>query len=341
MSDTQVTDAESSGEGDDEPVTVQHGTGMPGDRPRRRLRRFVAAGASRLLVVVSLVALVAGGGWLVTRAATPPESTTTSTIPGLDVKAAQVAPGSKAPEDPDPAGGRSPEGDGRGGDSDDAGDGTGDDAADDAADDAGNDSAGADDKSSSGQTLKEWAAQAEPVVGVPERALYAYGNAAGAMHAEQPDCGISWATLAAIGRIESDHGRYGGATLRDDGYPSDPIIGVSLDGSSGVDAIPDTDDGVFDGDRKHDRAVGPMQFIPSTWKKYASDGNGDGSGSPHQIDDAALAAARYLCAGGRDMASAKGWWQGIQSYNNSIAYAKKVFGTSEEYAERAQALTAQ
>lgn len=333
MSDTQATEADSADAADDDAVAGRCAAGTPtGMSAGRRVRGVLAAAATRLLVVVSLTGLVAGGGWLVTRAATPPDSATTSTIPGLDIKAAQVAPGSEAPEEPDPAGGRSPEGSGQAADSDDATSGDDDTDGAEGADDAGDDS-------SPRQTLKQWAAQAEPVVGVPERALYAYGNAAVVMDAEQPDCGVSWATLAAIGRIESNHGRYGGSMLQQDGYPSDPIIGVPLDGSAGVDAIPDTDDGAFDGDRKHDRAVGPMQFIPSTWKRYASDANGDGSGSPHQIDDAALAAARYLCVDGRDMSSAKGWWQGIQSYNNSVSYAKKVFGTSEDYAERARKVT--
>ena len=125
-----------------------------------------------------------------------------------------------------------------------------------------------------------------------------------------------------------------------DGRPSKPIVGVPLDGSGGVQAIGDTDGGRIDGDPAVDRAVGPMQFIPSTWRKWASDGNGDGLGDPQQIDDAALAAARYLCAGGRDMASASGWWAGILSYNNSTEYAQKVFGLADGYAKGAQAAQA-
>ncbi|MDI5980992.1 lytic transglycosylase domain-containing protein, partial [Amycolatopsis magusensis] len=142
-----------------------------------------------------------------------------------------------------------------------------------------------------------------------------------------------------IGRIESNHGQYGGAALGADGLPSKPIIGVPLDGSPGVKAIGDTDGGRFDGDSTHDRAVGPMQFIPSTWAKYNSDGNGDGVGDPQQIDDAALAAARYLCAGSRDMSAAQGWWAGIMSYNNSIEYAQKVFGLADGFAKSARTLT--
>ena len=79
-----------------------------------------------------------------------------------------------------------------------------------------------------------------------------------------------------------------------------------------------------------------MQFIPSMWSRWASDGNGDGAGDPQQIDDAALAAGRHLCANGRNMASAAGWWAGILSYNNSTEYAQKVFGLADGYAKAAQ-----
>lgn len=297
---------------------------MSASRPRRALS-LVAGAASRLLVVASLAGLAAGGGWLVTRAATPPSSATTSTIPGLDVKAAQVAPGSEAPVQAEPAGGRAPAGAAEPSESADTGEAR---------------QSQAQQQGSAADMLRAWAERAEPVVGVPSRALLAYGRAELAMRAAQPDCRLSWATLAAIGRIESDHGRYGGAVLGADGYPSEPIIGVPLDGSPGVARISDTDNGVYDGDPVHDRAVGPMQFIPSTWMRWASDGNGDGVGSPQQIDDAALAAARYLCTGARDMGTAEGWWQGVLSYNHSVEYAKKVFAVAETYANRASGLTA-
>jgi membrane-bound lytic murein transglycosylase B len=174
------------------------------------------------------------------------------------------------------------------------------------------------------------------MVDIPARALVAYGNAELVLRSVKPKCRLSWATLAGIGRIESHHGQYGGAVLGADGRPSKPIIGVPLGGSPGVKAIGDTDGGRLDGDPSTDRAVGPMQFIPSTWAKYASDGNEDGVADPRQIDDAAFAAARYLCANGRDMASASGWWSGILSYNNSIQYAQKVFGLADGYAKAAR-----
>jgi len=185
-------------------------------------------------------------------------------------------------------------------------------------------------RSTAGNLLAVWADRVAAVTGIPARALIAYGNAELELRATQPSCKISWATLAGIGRIESNHGQYGGAVLQADGYPSKPIIGVPLDGSPGVKAIPDTDGGRYDGDPNYDRAVGPMQFIPGTWEKWG------GGYNPQQIDAAVLAAARYLCAGGRDMAGAQGWWSGVLSYNNSVSYAQKVFGLADSYAKAAQ-----
>ena len=50
-----------------------------------------------------------------------------------------------------------------------------------------------------------------------------------------------------------------------------------------------------------------MQFIPSTWQLVGRDGNGngDGDGGPFNIDDAALSAATYLGAHGRDLSTAQ------------------------------------
>lgn len=183
--------------------------------------------------------------------------------------------------------------------------------------------------------LRTWATRVAGRVDVPARALMAYGNAELVLRTTQPGCHLSWATLAGLGRVESNHGRFAGAVLREDGRPSKPIIGVPLDGSAGVKAIGDTDHGQFDGDPKVDRAVGPMQFIPSTWRRWTSDANLDGVGDPQQIDDAALAAGRYLCAGGRDLATPKDWWAAVFSYNNSVPYGQKVFGLADNYARAA------
>lgn len=184
-------------------------------------------------------------------------------------------------------------------------------------------------------TLTEWADLVAAGTGIPEPAVWAYGNAELVLRAVQPGCHLSWATLAGIGRIESDHGRYGGAVLLPNGEESKPVIGVPLDGSDGVRAIPAGDGGALDGDPVYAHAVGPMQFLPSTWYAYASDAVGDGHPDPENINDAALAAGRYLCAAGRDLGAPAGWWSAVLSYNNSVQYAQKVFGAADGYARAA------
>ncbi|MCW5954772.1 MAG: lytic murein transglycosylase [Propionibacteriaceae bacterium] len=176
----------------------------------------------------------------------------------------------------------------------------------------------------------EWARRTASATGIPVRALLAYASANLTVAAEQPGCGIGWNTLAAIGAIESAHGSHGGAVLGEAGYPDPAIRGVALNGD-GVAAIRDTDDGAWDGDTRWDRAVGPMQFIPSTWARWGADGNGDGAADPNQIDDAALAAARYLCASGA-MTSTAGWRAAVFSYNHSDSYVDDVAVTANRYA---------
>jgi hypothetical protein len=159
---------------------------------------------------------------------------------------------------------------------------------------------------------------------LPQAALTAYRHAAAALAASDPSCQIPWTLLAGIGRVESDHGRYGGSVLGSDGVARPAIIGVALNGRGPVAAIHDTDNGRLDGDKVWDRAVGPMQFIPSTWAWAGRDGDGDGKADPGDIDDTALAAAAYLCAGSGsllDDASAKA---AIFRYNPSDYYVALV-----------------
>ena len=172
-----------------------------------------------------------------------------------------------------------------------------------------------------------WAARAAAATGIPDRAFLAYASADLTIEEEQPACGLGWNTLAAIGTVESDNGTYGGVTLLANGYTSKPIIGVPLDGGTfgggTVAAIPAADHGRLAGDARWEHAVGPMQFLPSTWAKWGADGNADGVVSPNQIDDAALAAARYLCASGT-MTNTAGWRAAVFSYNQSTAYVDEV-----------------
>jgi membrane-bound lytic murein transglycosylase B len=152
--------------------------------------------------------------------------------------------------------------------------------------------------------------------------LTAYQQAAAATAKAAPNCKLPWQLLAAIGKIESSHAN--GGQVSTNGTALTPILGPRLDGSNGTKAIPDTDQGTLDFDRDYDRAVGPMQFIPSTWKSYAMDGNKDGKADPENVFDASLTAARYLCAGGRDLSTPKGLDDAIFSYNQSPDYVASV-----------------
>lgn len=96
-------------------------------------------------------------------------------------------------------------------------------------------------------------------------------------------------------------------------------------------SVLDTDGGALDGDVAGDRAVGPLQFLPSTWITWGSDGDGDDVRDPQDIDDAALSAARYLCDSG-DLSSSEGWTAAVFSYNHSREYVQLVFAAADRIA---------
>jgi hypothetical protein len=170
--------------------------------------------------------------------------------------------------------------------------------------------------------------------GIPVTALAAYERAAAREAQLAPACGLTWPLLAGIGRVESDHGRFAGAVLHADGISTPPIIGIPLDGH-GTALIRDTDGAALDGDAVYDRAVGPMQFIPSTWAGWGVDGNNDGRVDPFNIFDAAAAAADYLCAAGGDLTTAGGQITAILSYNHSYDYVRLVMSLERLYASGA------
>ncbi len=169
--------------------------------------------------------------------------------------------------------------------------------------------------------------------GIPVRALAAYARAHLQVAAEQPGCRVAWNTIAALGGVESQHGAINGSVLGDDGITRPAIRGPALDGGA-FGAVHDTDGGGLDGDDQWDRAVGPLQFIPSTWQTWAADATGDGVADPDQIDDAALAAGRYLCHSG-DLTRPGAWRRAVFSYNHSDVYVDDIARLANTYAERA------
>ena len=166
---------------------------------------------------------------------------------------------------------------------------------------------------------------------VPAVAMQAYGRAQRILAASDPECGLSWWMLAAIGRVESDHGRFGGATLDDEGFTSKSIRGLPLDGTGGVGRVPDTDHGRLDGDAKVDRAMGPMQFIPATWKEVGVDADGDGVRNPDNIFDAATGAGVYLCSGDTDLRDPDQFATALHYYNPSDEYVALVSRLANAY----------
>jgi membrane-bound lytic murein transglycosylase B len=174
--------------------------------------------------------------------------------------------------------------------------------------------------------ISDWANRLASATGIPAVAMAAYGQAQLTLAASEPACHLSWNTLAGIAAVESDNGRYGGAWVTSQGKETVPIIGVRLNGSPGNQTVLDTDHGVLDGDPVYDHAVGPFQFLPATWRRFAAPGS-----DPQNIGAAALAAGRYLCASGRDLSRATDWQAAVLAYNDSADYVSLVLRFADEY----------
>ncbi|MFJ9243297.1 lytic transglycosylase domain-containing protein [Streptomyces sp. NPDC101776] len=164
--------------------------------------------------------------------------------------------------------------------------------------------------------------------GIPATVLDAYKKAETELAASKPGCNLPWQLLAAIGKVESGQAR--GGQVDANGTTTSKILGPALDGN-GFALIKDTDNGAYDGNSTYDQAVGPMQFIPSTWAWAGRDGNGDGVKDPNNVYDAALAAGHYLCRNNWNLSTDAGLRSAILSYNNSTDYLNTVLSWLEFY----------
>ncbi|MER5352590.1 C40 family peptidase [Kitasatospora sp. NPDC002551] len=169
---------------------------------------------------------------------------------------------------------------------------------------------------------------------IPGRMVQAYVRAAGAVPQMVPACkGMSWQLLAGIGKAESNHAS--GHQIDPAGLITPSIIGPVLNGSGAggnTTAIPDSDGGKWDGNSQFDAAVGPMQFLPSTFAGYAARVRPEGGANPNHADDETLAAALYLCGDGRDLTDNAQLRKAVYSYNASNAYVDEVLRWAGQYA---------
>lgn len=173
-----------------------------------------------------------------------------------------------------------------------------------------------------------------PMLGgqIPAVALDAYRAASRAAPTVASSCEVEWQIVAAIAQVESRHGQIDDHQLDGSGDVVPPIRGRVLDGTGGTQTIPDTDGGTLDGDATWDRAMGPLQFIPTTWRELGRDGNGDGVRDPDNLYDAAVTAVAHLCIREPgDYAQRAELRRALIAYNASGPYAERVLDWVEHY----------
>ncbi|MFH8698810.1 C40 family peptidase [Streptomyces chartreusis] len=190
----------------------------------------------------------------------------------------------------------------------------------------------------SGAGTAEGGTEGGSAADIPPRMLTAYKKAVRQVGKYAPKCrGMRWPILAGIAKVESNHAVGRSISARGDIRPK--IYGVLLNGSGAggnTSVFPDTDGGKWDGTAQAERAVGPFQFLPSTWDSVGEGANGDKQADPHNADDAALGAALYLCGNGRDLAKRAQLEASIFQYNRSNAYVSNVLAWIDQYTAAAK-----
>ncbi|WP_406190911.1 NlpC/P60 family protein [Streptomyces sp. NBC_01017] len=181
-------------------------------------------------------------------------------------------------------------------------------------------------------------AEGGAVADISPRMLTAYKKAVQQVVKHVPKCrGMRWPVLAGIAKVESNHAV--GRNIAAGGDIRPKIYGVLLNGSGAggnTTVLPDTDDGRWDGTTTAERAVGPFQFLPSTWEGVGQDANGDKAVDPHNAEDAALGAAIYLCGSGRDLTMRTQLKSAVFQYNRSGEYVANVLGWIDQYTAAAK-----
>ncbi|WP_342318477.1 hypothetical protein [Corynebacterium mayonis] len=173
-----------------------------------------------------------------------------------------------------------------------------------------------------------WAAERSEPYGVPERALRSYAFAAWTVQQES-GCQVGWPTMAALGKVLSDHGEAQGSQVAEDGVTTVALRGLGT--ALGPEAIvADTDGGETDGDSTRDVPVGPMQIMPSRWEQFRLSTEPGKEPNPDDIDDAALTMASIVCKGG-DLSTPEGWDRGMISVVDDMEKVKEIHRVSKEF----------
>lgn len=173
------------------------------------------------------------------------------------------------------------------------------------------------DSDGSGDRVADRAYEVASWLDIPRRAMRAYASATGTLQKQRPECDLSWVTLAAVGKIASDHGRHGGRELDDQGVP-DRAIGT----------IEERD---FAGDNiSQPGAAGPLQLGQAAWQQWATS-DSDDKPNVQDIDDAALTAGYALCGDDRDLGTQDDWISGLSLFNDAPRYIHRVVATASVY----------
>ncbi|WP_414945049.1 NlpC/P60 family protein [Amycolatopsis sp. cmx-11-32] len=168
-----------------------------------------------------------------------------------------------------------------------------------------------------GQEFDAWVSKTSGWLDIPLRAMTGYAKTTVAMGKEAPGCRLSWVTLAALGKIASDHGRAKGSSLNDAGVMTVPLGTVEVrDFYNKVVSVPN--------------ASGPLQLSPSAWNQFQASASG-AKPDPQNIDDATLAAARALCAGGRDLGQGQTWWNAVSTLQPAPMIMHRTLATVNVY----------
>jgi membrane-bound lytic murein transglycosylase B len=175
--------------------------------------------------------------------------------------------------------------------------------------------------------MEKWAAIHSGPYLTPTVALESYSWAALVMGKNAPRCQIGWTTIAAIGRLTTDHGTADRRTLGENAIVSPKIRRTSTP------AAKDTDGGYYDGNTIEDAKMGPLLFSPTVWEQWAITASKDTKvpPNPDNLDDAALTLARMLCGAGADMSTPEGWQKAVSTYNDDPRFLEAVNLQAKSY----------